>query len=146
MESQIWHHRDCSVGGTFKKGTISSAHLDTRHFISSPCATGAVPAATPVLEFRGRKSMCRFFTNNFLELQKFLPLTQSLFVFAARSYGDLLSWHWNPGLGCLVWGWDSLFPRYPSQIFIHHTWILDQPVLHLCPSYQSGQYGWMWFI
>ena len=36
-----------------------------------------------------------------LGLQKFFPLTQSLLVFAARSYGGLSSWLWNPGLGGL---------------------------------------------
>ena len=25
---------------------------------------------------------------------------------------------------------------------MHYTWVRDQPVMHLCPSYQSG---WMWF-
>ena len=48
--------------------------------------------------------------------------------FAARCLGDLFSWHWNPGLGGLGWGWDSSLLRYPSQIFIHHTWVWDQPV------------------
>ena len=43
------------------------------------------------------------------------------------------------GWGDLVWGWNSLLPRYPSQIFIHYTWKWDQPILCLCPSYQ----GWM---
>ena len=43
--------------------------------------------------------MCGFFNRNCLELQKFLPLTQSLLVFASRSYGNLSSWHWNPELG-----------------------------------------------
>ena len=42
-----------------------------------------------------------FFKGNCLELQKFLPLTQSWLGFAARSYGDLSSWHWNlePSVG-----------------------------------------------
>ena len=43
--------------------------------------------------------MCAIFKRNCLDLQKFLPLTQSLMVFAARSCRDLSSWHWNPGLG-----------------------------------------------
>ena len=86
--------------------------------------------------------MCGFFKRNCLGLQKFLPLIQTLLVFTARSYGDLSSWHWNPGLGSLVWGWDSLLPTYPSQIFIHHKLMWGQSVLCLCPSYQSG---W-WFL
>ena len=62
------------------------------------------------------KSLCGFFKRNCLGLQKFLPLTQSLPVFAAKSMGVLSSWHWYPGLGVLLWGWDSSFPRYPSLI------------------------------
>ena len=63
--------------------------------------------------------MSGFFKRNCLGLQQFLPLTQSPLVFAARSYGDLSSWYWNPGLGGLVWVWDASLPRPPSQIFIH---------------------------
>ena len=66
-------------------------------------------------------------------LQKFLPLIQSLLVLAARSFGDLSSWHWNPRLGGLASGWDSLLPRYPSRVFIHHMCVRDQPVTHLHP-------------
>ena len=71
-------------------------------------------------------------------LQKFLPPTQYLLVFADRSYMDLHSWLWNSRLGSLVWGLDSLLLRYPSQIFIYHMWVWDQPILYLCPSYQFG--------
>ena len=62
------------------------------------------------------KSGCGFFKGNCLGLQEFLPPTQFPLIFAARSYGDLSSWHWNPGLGVLVWGEDSLLLRYPSCI------------------------------
>ena len=43
--------------------------------------------------------MCGFLKRNCMRLQNFLPPTQSLIVFAARSYGDLSFWHWNPVLG-----------------------------------------------
>ena len=62
------------------------------------------------------KSVYGFFKGNCLGLLKFLPPTQSPLVFAARIYKDLFSWHWNLGLGGLVW--DSSLLRYPSQIFI----------------------------
>ena len=106
-----------------------------------------VPFKLPPLCWRSEavslsKSVCGFFKRNCLGLQQFLPLTQSPLVFAARSCGDLSSWHWNPGLGGLMWGWDSLC-RYPSQIFIHHEWMCYQPFLCLFPFYQSG---WMWFL
>ena len=74
---------------------------DARHFSSSLYDTGAFQAATLVLELRGSKSesVCRAFKRNFLGIQQFLPLTQSLLVFIARSYGDLPSLHWYPGVG-----------------------------------------------
>ena len=89
------------------------------------------------------KSMCMMFKRNCLVLQNFLPPNQCLLGFADRSCGDLPSWHWNLELGDLVCGWDSSLLRCPSRIFIHHTWMWDQSILHLYPSYQSG---WMWFL
>ena len=40
-----------------------------------------------------------------------VSLTESLLVFAARSYGDLSSWHGNPRLGDVVWAWNLLIPE-----------------------------------
>ena len=67
--------------------------------------------------------MCGFFKRNCLGLQKFLPLTQTPLVFAARSCRDLSSWHWNLGLWGLVWG------RTPQS--------QDIP-----PEFLSTTYGW----
>ena len=115
----------------------------------------SVPPCMPLVPFRLlpqcwsskgvslSKFVCGFFKRNCLGIQKFLPATQSPLVFVARSCGDLSSWHWNPGLGCLVWSWDSLLLRYPSWIFIHHKWEWNQPILCLRPS---DQCGWMWFL
>ena len=104
------------MGGRFRKGAKVSApflsgrklfptsHLDAKHFSSSLYVTGAFLAATLMLELEGvslNKFMCGFFKGNCLGLQKFLPLTQSLLVYAARSYGGLSSLHWKPGLGAL---------------------------------------------
>ena len=71
------------------------------------------------------KSLWGFFKRNCFGLQQFLPPTKSLLIFAARSFEDLSSWHWNPGLGGLVRGYDSLLLRNPSRAFIHHTWMWD---------------------
>ena len=68
----------------------------------------------------------------------FRLLTQPPLAFAARTYTDFSSWHWNPELGDLKWGWVSSLLRYPSQIFIHHMWMWDQPILLLLPSHQCG--------
>ena len=46
--------------------------------------------------------MCGLPKTNCSRLQQFLPQTQYLLVFAARSCGDLYSWHWNAGLGLLA--------------------------------------------
>ena len=117
MESQIWHQLSSSVEGGFRKGTMASADLDARHFSFSLCATGVVQAATPVLELRWSESnsLCEFFKRNCLGLQQFLLPTQSPLVFAARSYGDLSSWHWNPGLG------DLEIPRYLPNFYLRHV-------------------------
>ena len=88
------------------------------------------------------KSACHFVKVNCLGLKKFLPPTQSLLVFTARSYGDLSSWHWNSGLG--TWfGAGTPHSQDTSWIFIHHMWIWDQLFPHLHLSYRSG---WMWFL
>ena len=116
----------------------TSSYLDSRNFGSFLYATGDFQAAPQCWSSEGvslSKSMCGFFKGNCMELQKSLPLTQCPMVFAARSCGYLSSWHWNSGLGGLVWGWDSLLPRDSSWIFIHHTWIWDQSGPCLCPYY-----------
>ena len=72
-----------------------------------------------------------------------LSQTWSLLVFITRSYGTSLS-----DTGTLGWGaWCRAGPPRSSgensaaeislQIFNCHTWVWDQPVLHLCSSYQS---------
>ena len=42
--------------GKTNKGTMISAHPNARHFSLSLCTTGALQAATPVLELRGSES------------------------------------------------------------------------------------------
>ena len=107
------HQLASSVEGGFRQGTMASACPDARHFSFSLYNNGAFQAATLVLELRGSQSVYGFFKSKCLGLQQFLPPTQLLLVFAARSCRDLPSWHRNPGLGCLAWGWDSSLPRYP---------------------------------
>ena len=88
------------------------------HWCPSSCCLGA--GAQREWVWVG-ESICGFFKWNYLGFQQFLPPTQSLLLFVARSSGDLSSWHWNPRLGCLVWSWDFLLLRYASQIFIHQS-------------------------
>ena len=118
MESQIWLQLASSVWGEFRKGTMASAHLDAEHFSFFLCLSRCYPnAGVQRVWIWVGESVCGFFKRNCLGFQKFLPPTQSPLVFAARSYGNLSFWHWNPGLGGLVWYWDSLLPRCPFWIF-----------------------------
>ena len=113
MESQIWHppaglwlcgrrvlKRNNHLCLPFCLGESCPPVLAIVPDTSFPSYMPLYPSsAALVLEFRGNESGCLFFKRNCLELQKFLPPTQSMLVFAARSYEDLSSWHWNPGLG-----------------------------------------------
>ena len=63
---------------------------------------------------------CGPFKWSFLNIWPFLLPPQPPLVFIARSYGDLSSRHWNPGLCGLAWGWDHSLSRYPSQ-FLFNT-------------------------
>ena len=117
MESQIWHLPARSVGlwgkGSEKGQWPLPTFLSGRKLSSSSCldADTSVFSHMPLLPvmllprcWRSEgvslsKSVCGFFQKNCLRLQKSLPLTQSPLFFAARSFGDLSSWHWNPGLG-----------------------------------------------
>ena len=78
------------------------------------------------------------FKRNCLRLQQFMSPTASIpTVFCSKKLWDFSCWHWNPGLGSLMWGWDPLLLRYPSCFLICHIWVWDQPISHLCHSYQS---------
>ena len=89
------------------------------------------------------KSKCgtRPFKRRGLRIPQLLPPTKPLLDFAARSYGDLPSWHWNPWLVGLLWGWDPSFLRYPftlSTTCVFGTTqfqVSTSPPLH--PSYPS---------
>ena len=61
--------------------------------------------------------MCGFFKRKCLGLQKFLPLTHSLLVFAATSCEDLSSWPWNAGLEVLGWSGTSCSPDSPPKFY-----------------------------
>ena len=114
-----------------------SSHLDARHFSPSVYAMVTfklLPWCWSSEEVSLIKSTCGVCGRKYLGLQKFLSLTQSLLGFAAISYGDSSSWHWSPEQGLLVWGWDSSLSRYLFQICIHHTWMWDQSIPHVCLS------------
>ena len=120
IESQIWHQLARSVA-------LCSEGLEKGQWpLLTLIPDSSVSPRMPLVRFMLlswcwssermslSESMCEFFKGNCLELQKFLLPAQSLLVSAARSCGDLSSWHWNPRLGDLMWTWDSSLPRYPS--------------------------------
>ena len=57
-----------------------------------------------------------------------LPHPQFPLVFTARNYRNLSYWHWNPGWGHLLRGWNRSLPRQPSR-FLSAT--------HVCGSSHS---------
>ena len=77
-------------------------------------------------------------------------------AWVSRSFFHWLNPHWIlhpevvgtylPGTAALGWGsgvrLELLTPEI-SLLNIHHTWVWDQPILHLHSSYQSGL---MWFL
>ena len=107
MKSQICYQLASSVGVEFSERTMVFAPFSVREKAVSQFSLWCqVLQFLLICHWCGStegvslsKSVCGFFKRNFLGLQKFYPLTQRPLVFATRSYGDLSSWHWNPGLG-----------------------------------------------
>ena len=67
-----------------------------------------------------------------LRISQFLPPTQFLLDFIARSYENLSSWHRNTGLVA----WHGAGIPHSQDIlpfYIHHTWVWDKPIscLHI---------------
>ena len=124
MESQIWHQPTGSVGGRAQQwdNGLCSPRCQTLQFlpVCHWCPLSCHPGVGTQRERVGvGESVCGFPKRSCLGLQQPSPPIQSLLVFTARYCGDLSSWHWKPGLGSLMWVWDSLFLIYSSRIFIH---------------------------
>ena len=127
MESQIWHQLAGSValgGEGLEKGQWPLLTLMPNTSVSPSMLLVSfklLPQCWSSERVSLSKSICGFFKGNCLGLQKFLSSTQCPLVFAARSYGDLPSQQWNPGLWGLVWGLDSslkisLLNCYPPHV------------------------------
>lgn len=60
--------------------------------------------------------------------------------FSVRCCGDLFSWHWNPGLGSLVWGWalwssgTTAAVQISLQSLNYHMCVWNQPFHNCTPS------------
>ena len=77
--------------------------------------------------------MCGFVKRNCLGFQHFVPLTESLLVFAAESCGDLYSWHWNRWL----WGLGLLAPNI-SLLNFYPPYVCEGPAYSVsAPSLTS---------
>ena len=143
------------VGGGLREGPMPlPGFWQFAHHL--PCVIDTLPAVAQVLNPRGGGSayilsLWRPFKGSFLKIQQFLLSPQSPLVFTDRSYGDLSSWHWNPELCHLAWGWDAcsqgIPPNFnPPQVNVGLPILLLPPLCpspHLHPSYLSG---WMWLL
>ena len=128
-----------SVGGGFRKGTMASAPLNSRHFIFSLYATGIFQAATLVLELIGSES----------ELVN--PCVGSLrgTAWGSRSFFHLLNphWflhpevvrtqHWNPGLEGAGVGPRLLTPEMCLLNFYPPHVGLGTSPIHACAPHSS---------
>ena len=70
-----------------------------------------------------------------MRIQKFLLLPQSPLIFAARSYRDLSSWHWNPAwVGGPAVGLELLTPKialpyfYPPYVGVEAAYSKSVPL------------------
>ncbi|KAF6119762.1 hypothetical protein HJG60_010173 [Phyllostomus discolor] len=129
-------------GGRAHKGTVASASTSACEEIC-PSAIALMlvnsvpPHMSPVLQLRGSESselICGPFKGNCLGIQQFLfPEPQHPLFFTTRSYEELSSWCWNPGLWCLVWGWDPLLQYIPPNLYAPQ-WEQVQPIPCVCLS------------
>ena len=60
------------------------------------------------------KSVCGFFKRNFLDSRSFFHCFNPCWFLQPEVMGTYLPGTGTLGWGGLVWGWDSLLPRYPS--------------------------------
>ena len=142
------------LGGRWPPALSASG---ARHFIHSLHTTGALLAAACwcwTQSLHEPEVCCGPFKKRLFRIPQFLLLPQPPLFFTARSYGDLPPWHWNCGLGCLVWGWDPYPWGIPPNFYPPHAGAgppvphlrISAPFrvsLHLCPSYPSGR---MWHL
>ena len=141
MESQKWYQLDSSVGGGFRKGTMSSAHLmpgtsvsPCMHWCLSSCYPGAgaqgdksVKVSPCVASLRGAAWRSRVSSTNSI-LTGFCNQKLWWLIFLA-----LESWAKGHGVGLWLLAPEvSLLNFYPP----HMRW--EQPRPHLPPSYQAG--------
>ena len=117
-------------------GDLPSTHPVSSHFAHFLYATGTLPAVALGLNPRVAGCayilrLCGSFKWSFLKIQQFLLMLQPPLVFTARSYGDLSSQCWNPGLCSVACHWDHSLPRHPHPHFYppHMTVALLVPIL-----------------
>ncbi|KAF6130937.1 hypothetical protein HJG60_007876 [Phyllostomus discolor] len=78
-------------------------------------------------------SLSRPFKQSLLKIQQFLSPLQHPLVFIARSYGDLSSWCWNPGLWGQSWELGLLPPKAsPPYFYPPHMNVGQQVLQPLC--------------
>ena len=100
-------------------GDLPGTRPVSSHFTHFPNMTGSLLAVALVVNPRvgaleNILNLCRPFQWTLLKIWQFLPPPQPPLFFIARSYRDISSLHWNPGLCGLAWEWDCSLSRYPS--------------------------------
>ena len=148
-----------SVGRGLRKGTMASVHLSVWekalpqllpwcqilqvlpvfHWCLSSCYSGAGAQMVWVWVSPHMGSLMETAWDS----RSFFHQPNPCCFFQPEVMGTYLPGPETVGWELLVLGWDSLLLRYPIQIFIYHTWMWDQPIPCLHPSYLSG---WMWFL
>ena len=104
------------------------------HWCPSSCCSGAEAQREWV--WLSHKS----FKKALLRVLTFLPLPRPPLVFTTRSYSNLCSWQWNPGLGNVVLDLDPLLVRNLSELYTQHMGVgLPSLCLHVsCLSMYPG--------
>ena len=137
METQIWCH--CTAlhcGSVYGRGKKRyNGHL-LQFCLGGSCPPAlalmpdtSIPPHMPLVFFKvlpwwwgpegvsQRKSIFRALQEERSENPTISSADPCPLVFIAQLYGDFSSWHWNPGLVGLVWGWDPSLPRYSSILY-----------------------------
>ena len=86
-----------------------------------------------VIIFKNRFPVsCSLYSSSTPMMQRLVYLKSSQRLLKLASFLALEPWSGGPGVGPGTFALEIF-----HLIFIHHMCVWDQPVLHLCPSYQS---------
>ena len=107
-------------------GGLPGTHHISSHFTHFPYVAVALPAVALVVNpsvggFAYVLMPCGPFKWTLLKIWHFLLPPKPLLVFTARSYVDLSSWHWNPGLCSVTWAGIACSQGNPPEFYPPHV-------------------------